>query len=564
MAAEPEKKMEESLHAYARKRREEAGAPLEMHPATRRILQGEVAKLRAAQPEPRPWWQSFLMMWPRFAATVGMVAVLAAGVWVFTQSESAKQTEIAQLSSARPASVDGEAQGDNPGRADELPELAKQLDGTAPFGGVTEADGKKLAAKRPQAASSVLLRDELKLQVRDQERAPAAPAPPPVVAKEGELLREKQVTLRYDTPVNGPAQRPAGQPLSLGVPVLTQTSEDKSGNSGAILYKETQDKRYLQNGREFKMAGPAAGERFAPASTTAITGGVTLAGATANKPADAYDFAPTTNVDLLALGDRANLQIVSPPTALDVATYSAEFVQPPSRPVATATDLAAVNRGDLAKNELSRRRGLEVTEERLGAVTVGEEFERRDGAGSPAVLQKFRLQQFANGTIQIRDADGSVYAGAILTAKADAYDVKAKLSKDETRELDRGRAPAAAAAEPTPGAVWFRASGTNRNRELVVINGELLREEEQLGRAVASAGKAVSGTAGAAPAPATSPAISQSTVTRRAETETATAGSAPRTSRTTNSAGAFTATAIRGRVQIGRTNELELRAVRSR
>jgi hypothetical protein len=559
MAAEPEKRIEESLHAYARKRREEAGAPLEMHPATRRILQAEVAKLKAAHPERRPWWHSFLVMWPRFAATVGMVAVLAVGVWVFTQSETTRQNEVAQVASSRSASAT-EAEVDNLGPANERPELVKQVDGIAPSGTVTdEQDAKKTAEKRAPARSDVMLREELKLQVRDQEpalaaAAPAAPSAAPPKS-EAEVLGEKQVALRYDTPVNAPALQPAA---TLGVPLVTQQTADKS-DRGATLYKEMQDKRYtIQNGRELKLADSVSKEGAVPA-TPAITAGVTLAAATANKPADWY-FAQTTNAGVLALGDQLNLPITSPPTALDIATYSAEFVQPASASVATVTELAAANRGDRAKNELSRQRGLQEPEERLGAVALGQEFERQDAAGVPALLQKFRWQQFANGTVQIRDADGSVYAGVILAATTEAdADVKAKLSKDETRELDRGRTPAPMAAG---GSVRFRASGTNRHRELVVINGELLQEQENLGRVVASSGKSISGVAGTAPPPTTSPS-SQSTVTRSAQTQTGVA-SAKRTSETTNAVPAFTPAAIRGRVQIGQTNRMELRAVRSR
>src|SRR5262245_51071903 len=84
MAAEPEKKIDELLQAYARKRREDAGEPLDLHPATRRILQGEVAKLRAGKArESRPWWQSLLLVWPRFAAAFAIFMMLALGVWVF-------------------------------------------------------------------------------------------------------------------------------------------------------------------------------------------------------------------------------------------------------------------------------------------------------------------------------------------------------------------------------------------------------------------------------------------------------------------------------------------------
>jgi hypothetical protein len=41
---EPERKIEKWLRAYAKKRRSQAGAPDKMHPATRRLLQGEIAR----------------------------------------------------------------------------------------------------------------------------------------------------------------------------------------------------------------------------------------------------------------------------------------------------------------------------------------------------------------------------------------------------------------------------------------------------------------------------------------------------------------------------------------
>ena len=43
MANEPERPIEKLLRDAAQKRRDEAGAPLELHSATRRLLQGEVA-----------------------------------------------------------------------------------------------------------------------------------------------------------------------------------------------------------------------------------------------------------------------------------------------------------------------------------------------------------------------------------------------------------------------------------------------------------------------------------------------------------------------------------------
>src|SRR6266404_235800 len=59
MSMEPERPIENLLRAWAKKRRDDAGAPLEMHPATRRLLQGEVARRFAKEPrQPRSFSQA--------------------------------------------------------------------------------------------------------------------------------------------------------------------------------------------------------------------------------------------------------------------------------------------------------------------------------------------------------------------------------------------------------------------------------------------------------------------------------------------------------------------------
>src|SRR5438477_939837 len=69
MPDEPNRNLDEQLSAWARKRRDEAGAPFELHPATRKLLQDEIArtlpkKSDAPASEPAGWWKMF---WPRFA-----------------------------------------------------------------------------------------------------------------------------------------------------------------------------------------------------------------------------------------------------------------------------------------------------------------------------------------------------------------------------------------------------------------------------------------------------------------------------------------------------------------
>src|SRR3989442_846375 len=79
MSAEPDNsKIEELLKAYAKKRREEMGAPIELHPTVRKMLQGEVARQKPAPPQQRKGFFSvFLQFWPRFAVAGAAVLLLS-------------------------------------------------------------------------------------------------------------------------------------------------------------------------------------------------------------------------------------------------------------------------------------------------------------------------------------------------------------------------------------------------------------------------------------------------------------------------------------------------------
>lgn len=79
---EPERKIEKLLRACAKKRRADAGQAFKLHPATRRLLQAEVAR---NTPKPnaardRLWWQLF-SAGP--ASTAGMLAATAFIILVF-------------------------------------------------------------------------------------------------------------------------------------------------------------------------------------------------------------------------------------------------------------------------------------------------------------------------------------------------------------------------------------------------------------------------------------------------------------------------------------------------
>jgi hypothetical protein len=80
---EPERKIEKLLRAYAKKRRADADASFKLHPATRRLLQGEVAR-RAPKPDAE---DDSLSLWDlfreRWAVLVGFALIMFLGATLF-------------------------------------------------------------------------------------------------------------------------------------------------------------------------------------------------------------------------------------------------------------------------------------------------------------------------------------------------------------------------------------------------------------------------------------------------------------------------------------------------
>jgi hypothetical protein len=81
MANEPERPIEKLLRAAAQKRRDDAGPPFVLHPADRRLLQGEVTR-KFAKPQPQNRSLAALLgqLWPRLAGGVAILALLGLAV----------------------------------------------------------------------------------------------------------------------------------------------------------------------------------------------------------------------------------------------------------------------------------------------------------------------------------------------------------------------------------------------------------------------------------------------------------------------------------------------------
>lgn len=85
MPSEPEKNIERLLNEHAQKRRDDAGAPMAMHPATRKLLQGEVTRIygKTAE-EPRAQSTLWAALWRRvaLAGCFAALLMLVSTVWV--------------------------------------------------------------------------------------------------------------------------------------------------------------------------------------------------------------------------------------------------------------------------------------------------------------------------------------------------------------------------------------------------------------------------------------------------------------------------------------------------
>jgi hypothetical protein len=563
MAAEPEKKIEELLQSYSRKRREDAGAPLEMHPATRRMLQGEAARTQggANSASPRPWWKALLLFGPKYAGAIGMFAILALGVWVITQQDD-RSTTVRQEASERRAGADA-----HPARSPG--ELAQRESEK-----LNEVDDELARAPSPSKEAELSkagrgFREQEKVQTRDADGSPlpataAMPAPPQVKLTE-ELVREKQVPLQNEPQV--------GQRIANVVAGGAGASVDKSSAGLA-------DKPVAPEEQFYKRSEAKADALGVPApAMQPITARLDLAAAKSaltNHYAYAVTAAPVTNV---ARGAEAAAALYA---GVELATTTTnargeKLLAFSDTVMPGATEWTAVPAEQPAKNELDRARELQVRSR------VAQEAESREGV-SPALLRRFSVEQ-NDGTIRIRDAeDGSVYVGEMLAVSDSNVDGKAKDVKDEFRQSDRNVEEARSAPRA------FRARGINqRSQQIVIINGELTEEQERPDEIVGKSVALVSGATAPAAPPSKSPAPT-STASSPADARSlrrrdqATPGEQPSQSQTgaafrsmsaaapavstgataASTSAVFRATTLRARVQIGPTNELNFRAIRTR
>ena len=98
---EPERPIEKALRKLAAKRQAEQGTEFELHPATRRLLQGEVSRQYLPQKtETRASWREKLFgkFWLRAAWSASLVSILG----LFLALELSRRPGSPQLASIAP------------------------------------------------------------------------------------------------------------------------------------------------------------------------------------------------------------------------------------------------------------------------------------------------------------------------------------------------------------------------------------------------------------------------------------------------------------------------------
>src|SRR6185436_8628723 len=88
-------KMEELLRAYAKKRQDDSGGPLDLHPATRRLLHGEVQRVfkKASAAPGMSWHHLLIQFWPRFAFAAVVMLAVGGTLWMLNR-QTANETAL--------------------------------------------------------------------------------------------------------------------------------------------------------------------------------------------------------------------------------------------------------------------------------------------------------------------------------------------------------------------------------------------------------------------------------------------------------------------------------------
>ena len=272
MPPEGHDKIEQLLREHAERRRTEAGAPLELHPATRRLLLGEVARLFSKIAARRPWYHFKTRLSPRFYFGVTTLAVFAVVGWAVVRfwNDLEGVGDVAKRDAEFTLPLGGMSGGKNAGASAPL-ELAKNV----PADGDTNLNGPEAGVARAQG---------FRTKGMAENKVAAATARPPQFAnghfyEAQEGWADKNIATARFSPV-----RPEGAPVAAKDARATVLSSfevsrdagkirifdaDGSAYEGQIVAND--DASFVVESRE-KSAGPRMAKSKALQNKEAVKG----------------------------------------------------------------------------------------------------------------------------------------------------------------------------------------------------------------------------------------------------------------------------------------------------
>lgn len=573
---------DELLKRYAKERREQGGS-FELHPATRRLLQAEVARQFRARDPKKGGLPSWLGLWRgRLLLGGAVTAALVLAVWMFgpqNKPEATIQLAKNDVLSGKSHLAEREnlSSGDSTAPATAvLPKLQTLAQRNVPL---EPARPKELAAvtvsesliPEQDRQADVRLKD---LTVRDanapeQQSAnlySLAPSGAGPTARRRETNASDALALNNSGKLFYESREPEGFASTLGRTdgssplqtryagastsgfVVNQNSSPslttKLGLQPQVAYKIEEETRALEAGEpspRIEVSQMLTPRRELADSTlprtvekpVALPREATALAATAPSPG----AVPQTQADALGVEQKS----LSPGRADSAAAVAGEL---PGR-----GEVMLFFRQSPQGLQEEVRENLSRNPQRDGVVRSQLDFAADKSDAPPEVLSQFTVELDGN-TIRVTDVDHSVYEGAIsnevvlteLDASQEALDDKVRARRTA---LPKATAPASPARQDYS----FRAVGSNATmKQMVIVNGRMSGADglaRRVNRPAAMGGAAPASAAATAPA-------------RNRFSAAGTTAAFGTTFIPTNAT-----LTIEGTVRVGATNEQRFRAVRS-
>ena len=420
---EPERPIEKLLRDYSRKRKQEAGAPLEVHPATRKLLQGEIARKHAPRGRaagPSVVWRLF-QVWPRLVWGLAVLTVLGLMVALIVPSlkPGKQETSYAQEESLAVLVA---------------PSNAAEPSPTAP------------AAAAPELAFNEI----------DRKEQPAVTLADQSVLKP---LADAESRVRADKLAEG----------SPTVAQATSTSPSNTQLTAAAAPVTTVEAEAFR--RRYGLAAGAPPAPTPPAPVPPAEAALQL-----GSPADLArtrareGFTPLTPPPTVSLNGGKQVATTQPPGQLEEKLSLDTSVR-----LSASTSLVSgvsASAGIKSESSVTSTAALAPKVQRYSKID-GADKAKRDVAktASPAdsVLISFQLQQ-AGPQLKIVDADGSVYSGYLEPVEAVRRGIAGRQPERQIRNTPAG----SAVAVPAGDSYSFTVTGTNATlKERVVFVGNL-------------------------------------------------------------------------------------------